>query len=182
MLLKISFIVFLIACSVSQAEEKPAEAAAPTTTVKPWIEVESRVTELSSKIRTKEDGLKALILSKQSMPDGSAALNSLVDEIIKEHKALNELKDEYNKALNQLRYRFPERAAKDQTFQKLDSKTLEETEATVGIDGKLNRNMKKARQQFGRTTDHRGQVVELVTTTTIPEKSVDESGSILIKK
>ncbi|MFN7453712.1 MAG: hypothetical protein ACK5RO_03530 [Pseudobdellovibrionaceae bacterium] len=182
MLLRLSFIAILVFSLASQAEEKAVEPAAPPTTVKPWIEIETRVTELSSKIKTKEDGLKGLILSKQTMPDGSAALNTLVDEIIKEHKALNELKEEYNKALNQLRYRFPERAAKDQTFQKLDSKSLEETEATVGIDGKLNRNMKKARQQFGRATDRNGQVVELITTTTAPEKSVDEAGAILIKK
>lgn len=169
----------------SYAEETATTTTAPST--KPWVDLEARVTELQGKIRAKEDELKKLIEAKKFLPDGSKELAEMGKSIQAEHKALSGLIEEYERARNQLRFRFPERMADESKYNKMQLQTVPQLEESMGIESKMNRNFEKMRRQYpsGKITEESSAEEMRKTTvpsTTVPLKPIDQEGSIVIKK
>jgi hypothetical protein len=124
---------------------KPVDRGLP-----PWFHTETRLGELIAKVKAKEEALEKAILAKKNLKDDSTEAKAAVELIVKDHKELMDLIEEYNKNLNLLKYRFPERGLKTQrNYKKKEVKSLEQMENTVGLEGTLQRNMKRLRQQFG---------------------------------
>lgn len=119
------------------------------TTLAPWVEIENKITELDAKIKAKNSNIQHLIEEKNHIDNNSPALQSTVKEIVKEHREMRELVEEYDKNVAMLKYRFPERNAKaGRTYDRIEVKSVEDMEKAVGVDGKLNRNLRKMRSQF----------------------------------
>jgi hypothetical protein len=115
----------------------------------PWLEIENKITELNSKIKSKEANILHLIEEKNHLPNNSPELKHVVKEIVTEHKEMRSLAEEYEKQVTLLKYRFPERNAKtNRSYDRIEIKSVEEMEHAMGIDGKLNRNLKRMRSQF----------------------------------
>lgn len=132
-----------------KSEEHGKEKAESKTALAPWVEVENKVTELNSKIKSKQRSIQELIESKNKLPGNSPHLKELVKDLVKEHKELQGLVEEYHKKVALLKYRFPERNAQtDRSYKRLEVKSLDEMEQALGVDGKLNRNLKRMRGQF----------------------------------
>lgn len=114
-----------------------------------WAETEAKLAELTAKVSNKKATIEQLILEKNHLPPGSPHLKDIVDQIVKEHKSLKSLVEEYEKYRNILKYRFPERGSQEgRNYQKMEVKSVEELEKTIGVDGKLNRNMKKLKKIY----------------------------------
>lgn len=179
---------FLILTSVSFAEEAHEPAAAEVKTSLPdWVPVETKIQELHSKIKSKEATVLKLIEDKNQLPNKSPKLKAIVDEIVKEHKELQNLIVDYKKNLNILKYRFPERNAKaERKYDRIEEKSLDEMELAIGIDGKLNRNLKKMRTQFQSETHKKATqqtaTIEAPVKKNKKEKSIDEADAVILQK
>ena len=130
----------------TQVGGKSGESGLP-----PWFHTEAKLSELFARTRYKEEDLNKLIEQKNNLKEGDPKTKFLVDQITAEHKALQNLINEYNKNLSELKYRFPERGMKaDRSYKKKDLKSIESMEKAVGIDAKLSQSLNKARGQFGK--------------------------------
>ena len=133
--------------------EKPAEGGAEggegKSSKTPWIEIENKIVELSSKVKSKESNITKLLEEKDHLPANSPEIKTLLNSIVKEHAEMRTLAEEYQRNLSILKYRFPERNAKaERKYERIEVKSIEEMEQAVGVDGKLNRNLKRMRAQF----------------------------------
>jgi uncharacterized phage infection (PIP) family protein YhgE len=181
----IRLVLILLVSSVARLAFAEETTTAPNT--KPWVELEARVTELQGKIKAKEDELKKLIEAKKFLPDGSKELAEMGKSIQAEHKALSGLIEEYDRARNQLRFRFPERMADESKFNKMQLQTVPQIEESMGIESKMNRNLEKMRRQYpsGKTPEESSAQVKRngkSPSTTVPSRPIDQEGSIVIKK
>jgi hypothetical protein len=164
----------------------------PKSTLAPWVPIENKIQELHSKIKSKESNISKLIEEKNHMENNSPHLKSTVKEIVKEHKEMERLIDEYQKNVSLLKYRFPERNAKSgRTYERFEVQSIEEMEKAVGIDGKLNRNLKRMRSQYKseeKSADPRKPASVVAEPTSHQpkadkkEKSIEDAGSIILQK
>ncbi|MEZ0392251.1 MAG: hypothetical protein ACAH59_08555 [Pseudobdellovibrionaceae bacterium] len=124
-----------------------AEAKAPA--LPGWLSIENKIQELYSKINSKKSNITKLLEDKNKLSNNTAELKNTVKEIVKEHKELRALAEDYQKNIAILRYRFPERNAdKDRKYQRVEIKSIDEMEQAMSVDGKLNRNLKRMRSQY----------------------------------
>jgi hypothetical protein len=129
----------------TQVGGKSGESGLP-----PWFHTEAKLSELFARIRYKEEDLNKLIEQKNKLKEGDPKTKVLIDQITTEHKSLQNLINEYNQNLSELKYRFPERGMKvDRNYKKKDLKSVESIEQAVGVDSKLSQSLSKARSQFG---------------------------------
>ena len=155
----------------------------------PLMEAETKVSEFAAKIRSKQAFLQRMIEEKDKLKENSPEVKVKLNDILKEYAELQRLNEEYEKQLNILKYRFPERNAKTaKKYDRFEVKSIIEMEQALGIDGKLSRNMQKMRAQYKSapaTTTAGASGHRLNSTTTTlnpPEGSIEESGSVLIQK
>jgi len=139
--------------AAAEGEKKAEEGGAnaePKVVLAPWLEVENKIQELFSKVKSKEEMVLHLLEEKDHLPNNSPQLQKTVRDIVLAHKELRRLVEDYQKNLNILKYRFPERNAKTgRNYKRFDVKSIDDMEQALGIDGKLSRNMKKMRGQYG---------------------------------
>jgi predicted nuclease with TOPRIM domain len=168
------------------AEEHEGGGHEAKTSLAPWVEVENKIQELHSKILSKQSTIQHLLEEKNHFENNSPQLKTAVKEIIKEHKELRSLVEDYDKQVNILKYRFPERNARiNRTYDRFEIKSIEDMEKTLGIDGKLNRNMKRMRSQYKSTETP---IVAEETTAAEPVRpkakvqSIEEAGAPILEK
>lgn len=168
------------------AAEKAAETAAPPPNLTPWVEVEAKIQELSAKVKTKQSNLSKLFEEKNKLANNSPELKAKVQEILKEHAEMRSLAADYDKQLNLLKYRFPERNAKAaRKYDRFEIKSVDDMEQAMGVDGKLTRNLRKVRSQYRtQKRETASETHEEVTPTTLKkqEQSIEDSGSIILNK
>ncbi len=168
--------------------EGGGEAHGAQVHVSPLMEVESKVQELSAKIKSKKAFLQIMLEDKNRLKDNSPALKAKIQDIVKEHAELRRLSEEYEKQLSILKYRFPERNTKaKKKHEKIEIKSVIEMEQAMTVDGKLNRNMRKLRSQYGSeampaAATGESKEVPSVPASKAPAGSIEDSGSILLQK
>lgn len=125
-------------------------AAAPKVQAPGWTEVINNITMLDGKIRVGQDNIEKLLQEKHHLPQESPLLKQITLDLAREYKELRKAIEEQNALKQKLRYRFPEMNAKEgRKYQDKKAPTIEEMEKSMGVDGKLDRNLKKMRQQMG---------------------------------
>lgn len=165
--------------------EKGDKGGAKESGLPPWFANEAKISELSARIRTTEEELRKLIAEKKELPENSPAVKPLVKNILKSHKELGKLIDEFQKNMNILKYRFPERGQKaERTYEKMELKSVDELEQAVGIDGKLSRNVNRMRSAYGTQapTSQKDKANIQDDKKTAPQKSIEEEAPINLTK
>ncbi len=152
-----------------------------------WMTIEAKIQELAAKIKSKNENIEKMIEEKNHFPEHSSELKSLIKEIVKEHVDMEKLAQEYDKQVNILKYRFPERnAKKDRKYEKIPVKSVEEIEKAVGIDAKLMKAMRRARSQYRKdkneSPDKASETPLSPALDGVKEKSIEEQGPILLHK
>lgn len=159
-------ILIIIAClavseigSASEAAAPHGEAAdkdkakndAPVTTDKPWVEIENKMALLKSRREVLMAGMNKVREERDAQRPGTPEYKQKQDEYVKTHKDWKQVGEDFNRLLNQLKYRFPERVLKSSRIQTeaMQNKSVEELESELGIDGKLNRMMRKMSTIYG---------------------------------
>lgn len=168
-------------------EKKETAPAAPVATVPAWIPLEAKITELSARVKSKEESLAKLLEEKNHLPANSPHVKPLLNQILKEHEELQKLAEDHKKNVNQLNYRFPERNAKaNRTYDRIEVKSLEQMEQSLGLDGKLDRNMNKMRTQYGTSKADAHSSHEKKTGVILKKEkkasSIEDEGAIIINK
>lgn len=140
------------------ANEEPAkpkpEAASGPGGDKAWVTLQNQVLVLSTRRKQLQQNMEAL-KDQTRHHNGKGKedprhIKAEVDQLVKLYKEYKEVTEEYNKLIVVLKYRFPERLAKDEAreYKPVEVESLEEMEAKMDIEGRLNRAYKKAQSQY----------------------------------
>lgn len=131
--------------------DAPAAAGATEAGPPPWNEVQSRMLVYKGQRQQLMGDMKKLREEQQHLKMGTPAMKAKGEEIVKKYKEYRELTEEYNKLLVILRYRYPERLAKEalKVHKPEEVPSLEELEQQLDLDARLNQTMSRAREQYG---------------------------------
>lgn len=114
-----------------------------------WVEIQSRLQTLRAKIAAKDRAVRDLIKEKEHAKDPRRS-HEIVTNMTNEHRELREATEEYDRQLNLLRYRFPEKGLKEQQrYKRVDVKSLDELEKQVGMEARLKQVTGKVQRQYG---------------------------------
>ncbi len=157
----LSFLTVLMFADPSFANEAAPPAAAhgggdkkeegSLSKERPWVEVENKLGLLRSKRDAHTIAMKKLREERDHLPEGSPAFQEKMKEYLGVYKQWVAVGEDYNKLLGTLKYRYPERVMKTGAtkHEAMEHKTVEQVEAELGIDGKLNKSLRKVRGQYG---------------------------------
>ena len=164
-----------------KAEEKGEKRELPE-----WMELRAQITSLEGKVAMKREAIAHLIEEKQKLPANSAQVKSIIDEMISEHKEMVKYAEDLDKKQTILKFRFPERGLPEgRKYEHIEIKPLEQMEQELGIEGRLTRNMKKARSQYGNKTqksDEDSNENDEKEPKNVGPKSIDDQGAIILQK
>jgi len=121
---------------------------------KPWVDLENKLGLLRRKREAQAAALKKLKDEKDLLKNGTDAFKEKHKEFQKTYADWMKTGDDYNKMMNLLKYRYPERVLRKNagTEESMKAKSIEELELEMGIDGKLNKAIRKVKGQFGDQT------------------------------
>lgn len=116
-------------------------------------ELQSKVQALQAKIKSKEDTINKLIEEKNHVKDAEK-VSEIISEMVKEHKEMSKLIEEYEQNRSLLRYRYPEKGfSGGRSYERMEVKPLDQMENQMSVEAKLKRNLKTVRSQFGEPAD-----------------------------
>ena len=116
---------------------------------KEWMDVVSALGSLKAKIKSKEDTIKEIIHHKEHAKNKAEA-EALVGELLKEHKELTKLMEEYNTSAQLLKYRYPDVGITEKRkYEKLELKTLDQFEESKTIEGQIKKTVSKLKTHYG---------------------------------
>ncbi len=119
-------------------------------------ELQTRVQALQAKVKSKQENIKKLIEEKSHSSD-AAKIKEIIQELVKEHREMGKMVEEYEQSRSLLRYRYPEKGYKGvRTYERMEVKPLEQMENQMSIEAKLKRNMKTLQSQYGSSVDKNG--------------------------
>ncbi len=151
----ILFYLFLVTSTLAEEakeghEKKPEVApTAESRNSKELLDLEKQVASLHAKIQAKTQSVETLLKQKNEEKDPQK-LTEIVKLVQQEHRDLEQLTREHNIQLGVLRYRFPERGGtQGRRYQRLSTKSLEEIERTLGLDGHLEKSRKRIKTVYG---------------------------------
>lgn len=131
------------AAAVPYEDKKQAERT------KEWMEVVSSLSGLKTKIRSKEDTIKEIIHHKHQAKNKAHA-ESLVSELIREHKELTKMQEEYNESAQLLKYRYPDVGITEKRkYEKIEIKSLNDYEESQTVEGQIKRTVSKVKTYYG---------------------------------
>ena len=177
----VKFLIVLVVSASVFANEEP-EKKAEKKDLPPWVEIQNKLSGYESRIRQLRGNINSLIIQKSQLPKDSPKVKEIVDEMVRQHKTLRKVVEDYDKQSAILKFRYPEKGAKaNRKYEKIEVKSLEEMETELGTEGRLNRNLNTMRAQYGKRAAS-------TTSTTIQvqvapqEKSIEDAGSVILKK
>lgn len=116
---------------------------------KEWMDVVSSLSSQKAKIKSKEDTIKEIIQHKNHAKNKAAA-EGLVAELLKEHKELTKLLEEYNTNAQLLKYRYPDVGITEKRkYEKLEVKSLDDFEQGQTIEGQIKKTVSKLKTHYG---------------------------------
>lgn len=154
-------LIFSNALANEHAEAPPADAhgaapaeakgATPGSGAPPWTEVQMRMLVYKGQRQQLMNDMKALREEQNHLKMGTIEMKNKGIEIVKKYKEYRELTEEYNKLLVQLRYRFPERLAKEalKIHRTEEVPDLDELTTQMDLDARLSISLNRARELYG---------------------------------
>jgi hypothetical protein len=116
---------------------------------KEWMDVVSSLSASKTKIKAKEDTIKDIIHHKQKAKTKAEA-EALVAELLREHKELTKLTEDYNTSAQLLKYRYPDVGLTEKRkYEKLEMKSLVEFEDSQTIEGQIKKTVSKLKTHYG---------------------------------
>lgn len=130
-------------------EKLPIEERQQQERTKEWMDVVASLSTLKTKIKSKEDTIKEIIHHKNSAKTKAEA-EALVGELLREHKELTKLLEDYNQSTQLLKYRYPDVGITEKRkYQKMELKTIDEYEDSQTIEGQIKRTVSKVKTHYG---------------------------------
>lgn len=120
---------------------------------KEWMDVVSGLSSLKTKIKSKEDTIKEIIHHKNHAKTKTEA-EALVGDLLREHKELTKLLEDYNQSAQLLKYRYPDVGITEKRkYEKLELKSLDDYEDAQTIEGQIKKTVSKVKTHYGVTEE-----------------------------
>tara|TARA_B110001454_G_scaffold16145_2_gene14616 strand:+ start:30453 stop:31043 length:591 start_codon:yes stop_codon:yes gene_type:complete len=131
------------------AEKIPFEEKQQQERTKEWMEVVTSLSALKTKIKSKEETIKEIIHHKNSAKNKAEA-EALVGELLREHKELTKLLEDYNQSAQLLRYRYPDVGITEKRkYEKIEIKSIDDYEDAQTIEGQVKKTVAKVKTHYG---------------------------------
>lgn len=124
---------------------------------KPWVGLQNQVLTLKTRRLQLLQNMTAIREEKSQRKESSAEIKGKVDEMAKIYKEYKEVTEEYNKLLIVLKYRFPERLAKEdeRDYKPIEVESLDKMSEQLDIESRLTKVYQKAQSQYGSETERK---------------------------
>ena len=117
-----------------------------------WAKRKSRINKIETKMKDARSKLESYIRAKNSdrpVIDEKGNRLDILKAIAETHKTLKENESEFNKEVDDLKYRFPEEGALiERRYVPRRSKTIEQIEREMGLDYELTKIKKKVDEKY----------------------------------
>lgn len=134
------------------------DEAAPTTeevsprsarAAKELMDLEKQAAGTLAKINGKEASIISLLKEKQKETD-PAKVSEIIKLLQSEHTEMKQLIKDYDRQLNVLKYRFPEKGSSfERKYKRFSSKSLDQMEQAVGVEKYLNESRENIKRVYG---------------------------------
>lgn len=150
------------------------EGAAAGESDKPWVGLQNQVLTLKTRRLQLLQNMTAIREEKSQRKESSAEIKGKVDEMAKIYKEYKEVTEEYNKLLIVLKYRFPERLAKEdeRDYKPIEVESLDKMSEQLDIESRLTKVYQKAQSQYGSETERKP-------ASTLPSEKKEQGGSTI---
>jgi len=161
---RVFILIFCLSASLAKANEGGGEhsgapAAAPEKVplevkqqqerTKEWMDVVASLSSLKTKIKSKEETIKEIIHHKNGAKSKPEA-ESLVGELLREHKELTKLLEDYNQSAQLLKYRYPDVGITEKRkYEKIEIKSIDDYEDAQTIEGQVKKTVAKIKTHYG---------------------------------
>lgn len=162
-LLKLATVLSVLIFGLSSVAQEASSAAGGD---KPWVNLQNQVLVLKTRRMQLMQNMAALKAKTKSHSgkgkDDPRQIKAEVDDLVKTYKEYKEVTEEYNKLLVVLKYRYPERLAKEEEreYKPLEVESLPDLEAQMDIEARLSKVLKKAQSQYNPSTKEREPAAE----------------------
>lgn len=146
---------FLAVANEAPAPAKEGGGAAAAPAEKPWVNLQNQVLSLKTKRLQLLQNMSAIREEKSHHKESPSQLKAKMDELVKAYNEYREVTEEYNKLLVILKYRFPERLAKEDAreYKPIEVESLESMTEQLDIEGRLTKVYQKAQSQYGNPSE-----------------------------
>lgn len=162
-----------------------AQVSADKDPVNPWTETLNQVRALKGKRGQALSNLNKVRLDMRGLKEGSLELKAELANYAKLYKEYREISQEYNQQLSILKYRYPDRLAKDQNrqYQTVEIESESELAEKLDLDQRLTNTVTKSRQQYADRSQEK-QKTPVPTVKKPPEgpMTIREEEAILLSK
>lgn len=185
-LIALIFLIFAVPNSFAQDAGTQAAAAKDSKgDVSPWNETLTQVRALKAKRGQALSNLNKVRQDMRQMKENTPEMKSQLKEYAKLYKEYREISEEYNQQLAILKYRFPDRLAKDQNrqYQTVEIESETELAQKMDLDQRLSNTVHRSRQQYADRSQEK-QKTAVPSTVKVPEGplTIREDEAILLSK
>jgi hypothetical protein len=150
---KIGFLLLSVlfsTCVFAADAPKPEEAPATAGPAAPWAETQTRMLVYKSQRQQLMGEMKSLRAEQNQLKMGTPDMKNKGIEIVTKYKEYREITEEYNKLLVLLRYRYPERLAKEalKNHKTEEVPELDELTTQMDLDARLSISVNRARSLY----------------------------------
>lgn len=150
LLFSLSLNLFLSGVVFANEAAPPAAAKAEKNDSAPWQETLAQVRALKAQRGQALSNLNKVRQDMRHLKEGSQELKNQLAEYAKLYKEYREISTDYNQQLSILKYRYPDRLAKDQNrqYQTVEIESESELAQKLDLDSRLTNTVNKSRQQY----------------------------------
>lgn len=147
---KVLFVLIFLGSSAFANEAPPAKEVSAKSEQSPWMETLNQVRALKAKRGQVLSNMNKIRLEMKHLKEGSRELKVQAAAYAKEYKEYREISQDYNQQLAILKYRYPDRLAKDQNrqYQTVEIESESELAQKLDLDSRLTNTVNASRQQF----------------------------------
>ena len=114
-----------------------------------WLKMQNDLNSLQAKVKAKQESIRGLVNEKNRVQDPKQ-VKQILDTMAAEYKEMRKLTEEYEKQRTILLFRYPDKGkVGSRSYEKIQLKSLEDMDTEFGVEGRLNKGLKKMRQQYG---------------------------------
>jgi hypothetical protein len=137
--------------SEQESKEDKSSAADAAKSVKNQIAtLESDIADLKSRSQLSQTLINQLLAKKQTLPEKSPEIKLIITQVNEEYVKLKNMSTRLNEKLNELRYKYPERAASGASSGKV--KEIKQMEEDVIFSEQLKKTVEHIKKQYGYKT------------------------------
>lgn len=171
------FLVFALQTNAALANEAAPPQEASKSEVTPWNETLTQVRALKAKRGQALSNMNKVRDEMRHLKDNTPGMKAKAAEYAKLYNEYREVSQEYNQQLAILKYRFPDRLAKEQNrhYQMVEIESEAELAQKLDLDSRLSNTVHRSREQYADRSQEKQK-------SAVPSKSAVPDGPTTIRE